>query len=347
VYASELASLGWSAFFLAQLHPDEVAAAAPARIATVHRTRLAALSARGPTDLAAAPGQTTGDYAVGDWVLTSGARVVRRLERRSLIARRAAGTGAERQLIAANVDTLFVVTSCNADFNIARLERYLALAAEAGCAPVVILTRADQADPSPYVAACAGLRRDLPVLALDARSPDAGAQLADWCGPGQTVALAGSSGTGKSTLMNSLAGTGAKTQAIRESDARGRHTTTFRALRPVPGGGWIIDTPGMRELRLADAGRGIAETFAEIEDLALACRFHDCRHETEPGCAVRTAIEEGMLDPRRLMRWRKLVREDLHNSATLAEARARQKAFGRVARRAMRAKEDRRRGEGP
>jgi ribosome biogenesis GTPase len=332
-----LSDLGWSAHYLSQLDLSELDLT-PLRIAEVHRTRLVGVGAGGVREL-----PPDGSVAVGDWVLTDAARIVRRLDRRSFLSRRAAGTGAETQAIAANVDTLMVVTSCNSDFNPARIERYLALAAEAGCDPAVVLTKADLAAPDRYVAAAEALSRDLPVVALDATSPDTPGRLADWCRRGQTIALVGSSGTGKTTLTNALTGEAGRTAGIREDDAKGRHTTTSRALRPMLGGGWIIDTPGMRALRLADAAEGIDAVFDDVTGLAEGCRFRDCTHDAEPGCAVRAAIDVGDLAADRLERWRKLRREDRYNSETLAEARARDKEFGKMVRGVKRERDLRRR----
>ncbi len=326
-----LADLGWSAHFLAQLDLAEVETLIPARIAVVHRDRFDVLTATGPDSVSLTGHSMAGDFAVGDWVLIGpDRRIVRGLDRKSVLKRRAAGTGNATQLIAANVDTLFIVTSCNADFNAARLERYVALATEAGCDPVILLTKADTADdPAAYVAQAQALKRGIIALPIDARSPQAVAELAPWCRSGQTVALAGSSGTGKSTLTNTLAGTHVATQGIREDDAKGRHTTTNRALHSIAGGGWIIDTPGMRELHLSEAADGIARTFSDVTDLIPLCRFNDCDHESEPGCAVRAAIDDGTLDAARLDRWRKLMREDRHFSATIAEVRAKDRKWGR------------------
>jgi ribosome biogenesis GTPase len=261
------------------------------------------------------------DATVGDWLLydRERPRSSRVLERNSLIKRRAPGTGREVQLIAANIDTVFVVTSCNADFNVARLERYVALAFEAGIEPVIVLTKADLTeDTAPYVEGARKVSDRVPVVALDARGEEPAEALADWCKPGRTVAFLGSSGVGKSTLANALLGTQAiATQGIREDDARGRHTTTRRELHATPGGCLVLDTPGMRELQLTDAATGIADVFEDIEALTSRCRFTDCRHETEPSCAVQAAIEDGSLDPDRFNRWRKLQAEDAFNSASL------------------------------
>ena len=329
----DLKDLGWSADFLRQLAIDEIGRLIPARITAVHRDRLDALSETGPLTLTLPPGMSAGEVAVGDWVVSEPGlpRVTRVLERRSLLHRKAAGRDLRDQLIAANVDTLFVTTSMNADFNVARLERYVALAHAGDVAPVIVLTKADLCDdPDPYHDALREALPRVPVVALDARDREAALALADWCGPGQTVAFVGSSGVGKSTLVTALTGDVIATQGIREDDAKGRHTTTAREFHRLAGGGWVVDTPGMRELQLAGAAEGIDEVFADIVELAAGCRFNDCAHETEPGCAVKAAIEAGVLDPGRLARWQKLKREDAYNAESLAEAHARNRKFGKM-----------------
>ena len=334
-HALSLSSLGWSNFFLSQLDETELSQTF-VRIAGVHRGRIDGLSLAGPVALPLASGLSAGELAIGDWVLSDGQRVLRRLDRKTELSRRAAGTGHATQLIAANVDTLFIVTSCNADFNPARLERYLALSAEAGTEAVVLLTKADTSDRAQdYRDKAARLQRGLPVLALDARDPGIAADLAQWCRPGQTVALLGSSGVGKTTLTNTLTGLEGATQAIREDDARGRHTTTIRSLHAMTGGGWLMDTPGMRSLGLADAAAGIDAVFEDVTDLVGQCRFRDCTHQSEPGCAVQQAIAEGDLDADRLRRWDKLRREDRFNSETTAEARQRSRQFGKMVRNSL------------
>jgi ribosome biogenesis GTPase len=309
-----LSSLGWSDFFEDQLESHEVGLA-PHRIATVHRARLTAISQTGPVELALPVHSQTGDFAVGDWVLADPQTHLlhRRLNRKTVLERRIEGSRTP-QLAGANIDTLFIVTSCNADFNPARLERYLALANEAGTNPVILLTKADTvADVTAYLKQASALQRGLAGVILSPGSGEAAAALAPWCHSGQTVALVGSSGVGKSTLVNTLAGLAPEraqeTGGIREHDAKGRHTTTSRSLHAIAGGGWVIDTPGMRMLRVSDAAFGIETLFAEITELAPHCRFRDCTHAHEPGCAVQEAVAAGTLNPDRLTRWRKLSDE--------------------------------------
>ncbi|MCR8724273.1 ribosome small subunit-dependent GTPase A [Frigidibacter sp. ROC022] len=335
---SKLADLGWSAFFTQQLDLSELSLT-PARIAEVHRTRLHALTETGEVDLAPPLDQPETDLTVGDWVLTEGPRILRRLDRSTLLTRRAAGTEVAVQPIVANVDTIFIVSSCNDEFNVARLERYLALVAAGGCRAVIVLTKPDLADDADsFRDAALPLARDQTVVLVNARDPDSVAQLDDWCGAGQTVALLGSSGVGKTTLTNTLTGGEDATGAIREGDQRGRHTTTYRALRPLPSGGWIIDTPGMRTLRLSDVSEGIDATFAEVSDLIGQCKFRDCAHETEPGCAIQAAIAAGTLDAGRFRRWQKLKREDQRHTETVSEHRAKARSFGKMAREVMASK---------
>jgi ribosome biogenesis GTPase len=229
------------------------------------------------------------------------------------------------------------VTSANADFNIARLERYLALAADASVTPLVFITKADLVeDTSPFIDQARQLMPNLLVEAVDARSAESFDNLSMWLGTGQTLALVGSSGVGKSTILNTLKGTQSQqTNVIREDDAKGRHTTTNRSMHRLRAGAWLIDTPGMRELQIVDVDDGIDAVFADIVELASQCKFSDCRHNGEPGCAIRVALEQGVLDDDRLKRFEKLQREDRRNSETIAEAHARQQRFGRMTKRSF------------
>ena len=324
-----LEDLGWRPFFSAQISEDDGAGCHPARVMAVHRGKIAVAGA-GTTRLIppyVADASVPEDHpAVGDWLLVDdGTLEVRRvLQRENLFKRQAPGTDRKTQLIAANVDTLFIVASCNKDFSAARLERYLVLAQEVGVQPIVILTKTDLTDtPDIFAAAVRDLRPGLLIEAVNGRDPVSVARLATWCGRGQTVALVGSSGVGKSTLVNSLRGSdGIMTQAIRKGDDTGRHTTTVRKMHRLAEGGWLLDTPGMRELQLTDAGTGIAEIFDDFVAAAEHCRFSNCAHEVEPGCAVRAAMADGRLSTARLDRWRRLASQEIYNKATPTERRA-------------------------
>ena len=330
-----LSDLGWSAHFMMQLEADDLEHFTLARVTQVHRSQINAITEAGEVTLTTKGGETTGDFAVGDWVLVDDdARIERGLERLTELKRKAAGPESKPQLIGANIDVLFITTSCNDDFNIARLERYLVLARAAGIQPVVILTKADLSDdPVHFEREVQTLDPALPVLAFDARDEEQVKALFDWWRPGQTASVVGSSGVGKTTLLNSLTHADLATQGIREDDAKGRHTTTARGLYPVGENRWLIDTPGMRELGLTDAGSGVEAVFADLVALAGACKFSDCGHEDEPGCAVQGAIASGDLDPDRLKRWQKLEREERWNNETIAEQRKRNKERGRYIKR--------------
>lgn len=336
--AATLADLGWSPVFQQQLTLAELETLTPARVFAVQRSGLRLLFEGGEVDVPLGgrwfQGSAEDRPTVGDWVLldrASGA-IERLLERKSLLKRMSVNRPGDVQLIAANVDVLFLVSSCNEEFNLSRMERYLTLALEAGVQPVIVLTKADlAADPDGYRSAAQALGRALVVELVNALDPESLGGLRAWCGRGQTVALLGSSGVGKSTLINSLAGRAIQTTGgIREDDAKGRHTTTNRSLHLLPGGSLLLDSPGMRELGITEADSGLSSAFEDLESLAALCRFNDCAHESEPGCAVRAAIADGRLDERRLQSYRKLRREELYNTETVAERHARVRQFSRM-----------------
>ena len=343
-----LAELGWRQYFQAQVSTDELEATMPARVIGVERDllQLAGLNSAHTVPL---PRNFVVDgelvVTVGDWILldAKSSRPVRVLERMGAFRRKAPGSDRRIQLIAANVDTLFILTSADHDFNIARIERYLTLAREGCASPVIVVSKADLHDDVQSLTAEASRVGTL-VEAVDARSAESVAVLRTWCGTGQTVALLGSSGVGKSTLVNTLAGSDLATQGVREADSKGRHTTTRRSMHRLQDGGWLLDTPGMRELQLFDVGDALGEVFAEITGLAESCRFSDCRHESEPGCAVLAAIDHGGIDADRLKRYRKLQSESFRHSASLAERRARDRSQGQLYKSVQQMKKDRNRG---
>lgn len=338
-YQYSLSQLGWKHFYQQQLTLDEWENNTAARVVGVERTLLHLLTTEGKHSLPISPNMPA--ITVGDWVLLDGESCFSRLlERTSLFSRKAAGTKVAEQLIAANVDTLFIVSSMNMDFNLNRIERYLTLAHKADVTPVIVLTKLDCCDqPQTYLDKVQDLGL-LEVVMVNSHSEESVSQLISWCGMGETVALLGSSGVGKSTLVNTLLGdTVQRTHSIREDDAKGRHTTTGRSIHFLKTGGILLDTPGMRELQLAACEHGVEETFSEIINLATHCRFSDCQHQGEPGCAVKAAIDSGELDERRLNSYQKLMKEQAFNASSLAEKRAQDKAFGRYVRSVMDSKQ--------
>ena len=263
--------------------------------------------------------------AVGDFVVLDAGdppKLARLLERRGALTRGAAGEAVRTQTIAANIDTVVIVCGLDLDYNARRIERYLVLARASGAQPLVLLTKPDLCaeweDRVREIAALAG--SGVEVIALNARELESAAKLAPYTGPGQTLVLVGSSGAGKSTLTNTLLGIERqKTRDVRAHDSRGRHTTTHRALIQLPSGGCIIDTPGMRELKLTGGEETVDAQFDDIVELASGCRFRDCRHRGEPGCAVEAAVEAGALARERLEHFHKLG-EELERTSEAASA---------------------------
>jgi ribosome biogenesis GTPase len=317
---AQLASFGWDEQLACDFDSLRAPGAVPARVIAEHRDRYVVRTAQGERAAVLSgrlrhQSRTREDLpATGDWVAvdegdgTTSIHAV--LPRRSLFRRKAAGDSTEAQVLAANVDVALVAAALPADVNARRIERYLALAWESGAVPVVLLTKADLVDD--VDAAVRGVRAVAPGVDVAAVSAVTGAgvdALARWLQPGRTAVLLGSSGAGKSTLTNLLMGADAlRTGAVRE-DGKGRHTTTHRQLVQLRNGALLIDTPGMRELQLWSADAGLESAFADVEALAARCRFGDCAHDSEPGCAVRAAAERGTLDPARLESWRRLRRE--------------------------------------
>jgi ribosome biogenesis GTPase len=318
-----LEDLGWNEFFAAAFGPHAGQGLVPARV--IREGRGVYGVATGDRELSAAASgrlwhgeEGGGQPAVGDWVavrlptLPEEPGLIRAiLPRKSKFSRKAAGARTDEQVVASNVDTVFLMTGLDHDFNPRRIERYLAAAWESGANLVLLLNKADlDAALEAHVQEVERIAMGLPVHAISARTGEGVEALAPYLGRGQTVSVLGSSGVGKSTLINRLLGTDTqRTGAVRASDERGRHTTTHRELFLLPGGGLILDTPGMRELQLWEADEGLGGAFADIEELAAACRFGDCHHTGEPGCAVEEAVASGALSPERLESWRKLQRE--------------------------------------
>lgn len=320
-----LISYGWSQALQRDFAPLAAQGLAPARVIVQQRGRY-----RLATEAGEIEGRISGRFAydaadggypvTGDWLaieLKGGTAVIAQvLPRATAFTRLAAGTANARQVVAANVDVALLTASLNADLNPRRLERYLASTYESGAAPVIVLTKADLCggEAEDLVAGVEAIAFGAPVLAVSAATGQGLDALAARLAPGKTAVLLGSSGVGKSTLVNALAGAELMaTQAIRDDDAHGRHTTTHRELIRLPSGALILDTPGMRELGLWEADAGVAAVFgdvtAEVERLALGCRFRDCAHQREPGCAVRAALEDGALDAERWRSFQKLQRE--------------------------------------
>lgn len=314
-----LKKYGWNNRF--EQEAAEYAGLFPARVSEQHRDLYKVIGEHGELSAAVSgklsrgAGDVSSFPAVGDWVMVdraddaSGNAVIHRILRRSAIfTRKAAGTANAVQVIAANIDMVFICMSLNADFNLRRIERYLTIAWDSGAVPVVVLTKADLCeDIEEKMEEVASVSPGVDVIVCSSQDETGYSALRDRIEPGKTVAFIGSSGVGKSTIVNRLMGREVlATQTLRDDD-KGRHTTTHRQLLLLPGGGIVIDTPGMRELQIY-AG-SLSKTFEDVEEIAALCKYRDCTHGTEPGCMVRKAIEDGTLSEKRFESYQKLQRE--------------------------------------
>lgn len=315
--------LGWDAYFEAQWHERESHGCLPARVGSQQRGLWRVVGDfeecwAEPSGKFRKESEAGGDWpAVGDWLAVEmrpekqSALIQQVLPRRSRFVRKVAGKQIEEQVIVANIDVALIVAALDGDFSVRRIERYLAQCWESGARPALVLNKADAcAEPGKLVAEIESVALGAPVFLVSAKTGEGVDELEASFARGQTMVLLGSSGVGKSTLVNRLLREERQsTHAVRESDSKGRHTTTSRELFVLPGGAMMIDTPGLRELQLWNAADGLAQTFADVDELATQCRFTNCQHREEPGCAVQAAIAEQVLDADRLESWRKLQRE--------------------------------------
>lgn len=347
---NQLSELGWNNFYQSQLTLDALESQLPFRVVSVQRNMVECLGFDENNQLKIVSVSTyfwrnelPEDHpTVGDWImlavpLAEQPEVTGLLDRSSVIKRKGAGSQSLTQLIAANIDTVFIVTSCNDEFNVNRIERYLSIAAEWNIYCVLILTKIDLCeDPNIYKDQIVKSHPELSVELINATEQSARKALDSWISKGKTIALLGSSGVGKSTIVNCLMNDDEQeTGGIRESDSKGRHTTTSRSLHFLSNGGLLIDNPGMRELQIVDSHEGIKTTFSAIETLSERCRFSDCLHQSEPGCAVLKAVESGDLEGRLLDNYHKLLVEHQRNSESIAERRSNDKALGKFYKNAL------------
>ncbi len=352
-----LEDLGWSAHFQQQLEQLNPAGAAPVRVAEELKGAYRVVTPSGIVP-AIVPGRLLHRAsgrddlpAVGDWVLAGRLPgedrmlVVDLLDRRTKLSRQQAGEKTGEQILAANVDAVVLVASLNKELNLRRIERYLTAVWESGARPVIALNKSDLADDAARLLDdVEAIAPAVPVLATSAVTGDGVDEIASHLRMGETAVFVGSSGVGKSSLINRITGEDSQVvNDIRAADDRGRHTTTSRQMLVLPGRGVIIDTPGLRELQLWDGGNGASSVFADIEELAAACAFSDCRHEAEPGCAVRAAIDEESLDEDRFSSYRKLERERMyiarkHDRSLQIEETRRWKQIHKENRRRMKAR---------
>lgn len=327
-----LTELGWKTIFKEQLSSEEIKNSQPARVTMTHRGHVVVSTGKAEHLLKIAEkgvGSLNEQPTVGDWLLLNNETLIpeRVLERTSLLQRMAPGQDVKLQPIAANIDTLFIVSSCNSEFNLNRIERYICLAMEAGVNFVLVLTKEDLTEEAlAYRKKAEQLFKKINIFTINGKDPESVKCLQQWFEKGETVVLLGSSGVGKTTLLNTVNGTvKEKTGSIRETDDKGRHTTTTRSLHVMPSGALLIDVPGIRELQLHDCHAGINKTFSEVVEAEEMCRFSDCSHGREPGCGVQKALEAGEIDHRRLDNYIKLKEEAENNTEMIAE-KAKRKA---------------------
>lgn len=342
-----LSEMGWRPFFAEQLG-DEDGCRRVRRVVAIHRNGHVLSDGEDESSLHLGrfwfrkPAEER--PTVGDWVLldAQGAKIERCLVRANVLRRIAAGTKADVQLIGANVDALFIVSSCNLEFSPTRLQRFLALAQSTGVVPLIVLTKADlTSEPKRFAEQVCAIAPDVPLEIVNALDAEALSGVRTWLQPAHTVALLGSSGVGKSTLLNTLAGKDVQvTRPIREDDARGRHTTTSRSLLRLPQGALVLDGPGVRELGMAVAEEDIGEMYEDIEALARTCRFADCGHRTEPGCAVRAALEAGQVTRERVASYAELLAERRRHAESISERDRRSERLERSRRRAREEADD-------